>query len=378
MSVQRILPDIQKAIVQPESVWREEASKSVNLQTFIQMPVFPVITLVAIVSGILTKIFGYHIPMLGVIRPSWSDVLLQMIGAVLLYMISIVILGWLAAYLASLFGGKNDLPKAVSMIFWISVPSLVGQILGTLPYAGWVIALGLGIYSLVLLYKAIPIFLDVPMEERVKHFILFLIGSFLVSIALNMTLGRLFTPKDMMQQMQPDIVKQMTPPITETKSATPGTTHTETGKPENPIEDYVNSMAKGDYNKDIIEATKQDTFTPPSDGKLTKAQVDRFLALAKRVKLVEKEQAEKMKEKYEGKDKSEEFSITDIFNGLKDISNLATLEMKVVKSNGGNWAEYQWVKDRVREAYYTPSLNTTTEYNAKLLKGHEDIIKEIL
>jgi len=170
----------------------------------------------------------------------------------------------------------------------------------------------------------------------------------------------------------------MTPPITETKSATPGTTHTETGKPENPIEDYVNSMAKGDYNKDIIEATKQDTFTPPSDGKLTKAQVDRFLALAKRVKLVEKEQAEKMKEKYEGKDKSEEFSITDIFNGLKDISNLATLEMKVVKSNGGNWAEYQWVKDRIREAYYTPSLNSITEYNAKLLKGHEDIIKEIL
>jgi len=375
MSVQQLSATIQKAIVQPESLWKEEISKTVSVQSFLQMPVFPVIVFVAIVSGVLTKIFGYHIPMLGVIYPSWNDMLLQMIGSVLLYMVSIVVLGWLAAYLAGLFGGRNDLAKAVSMIFWISVPSLAGQVLGTLPYAGWVIALGLGIYSLVLLYKAIPIFLGVPVNERVKHFILFMIGAFLVSMALNMTVGRFFTPKDMMRQMQPDITKQMTPPVTSTKEVS---ARHNTQKPENPVEDYVESMAKGDYNKDVIASAKKDTFTPPSDGKLTKEMVERFLSFAKRVKVVEKEQAEKMKQKYDKKEKSEAFSITDIFNGLKDITSLATLEMKVVKSNGGNWAEYQWVKDRVREAYYTPSLNATTEYNAKLLKGHEDILKEVL
>ena len=378
MSVRRILHDIQKAIVQPESLWREEALKSVHLQTFLQMPVFLVIASVAMLSGILTKLFGYHIPVLGVIYPAWTDVFLQMIGTVFLYMISIVTLGWLAAYLAGQLGGKKDLVRAVVMIFWISIPSLVGQIFGTLPYAGWVIALGFGIYSLVLLYKAIPIFMGVPVKEQVKLFILFLIGSFVFSMVLNMTIGRLFTQNDLVQQIEPDIVKQVTPHSVKTETMTRPVTHTDTEKPENPIEDYVESMAKGDYNTDVIKATKQDTFTPPSDGKLTKDQVAHFIALAKRVKRVEKEQSEKMKEKYDSKDRSDEFSITDIFDGLKDISNLATLEMKVVKSNGGNWAEYQWIKDRVREAYYTPSLNATTEYNAMLLQGYEDILKKVL
>ena len=213
-----------------------------------------------------------------------------------------------------------------------------------------------------------------PVSERVKHFIFFLIASFVVSILLGMTLGRLFTPRDMMQSMRPDVI--VPPQMKEIGQSQP--VQKSAKKSDNPVEDYVESMAKGDYNKDVIEKAKEDRFTPPADGKLTKAQVEKFLALAKKVKIVEKEQAQKLKEKYDKKEQSDDFSISDVFNGLKDFTSLATLEMKVVKENGGNWAEYIWVKDRVREAYYTPSLSPTTEYNAKLLKGHEALLKEIL
>ena len=137
-------------------------------------------------------------------------------------------------------------------------------------------------------------------------------------------------------------------------------------------------MSKGDYNQKTITDSANDTFTPPENGRLTKEQVQKFITYAKKVKIVEKEQAQRLKEKYEKKEKSDDFSISDIFNGLKDVANLATLELKVVKSNGGNWAEYQWIKDRVREAYYTPSLNETTKYNAKLIEGEEETIKSIL
>ncbi len=373
MASDSMFTNLQKALLQPESLWREEVFREMDIQPFLQRVVFPVIFGVAVLSAVLTKLFGYHIPMLGVIYPSWSDMLIRMVGSIVMYMISIVVAGWIAAYLAGMFGGINDMRKAIAMIFWISIPSMAGQILGTLPYVGWLIALGLGLYSLVLLYKAIPLFLKVPLHERVKHFILFLIGTLVFSMVLGMTLGRLFTPKDMIQNMQPDILKQVTPPSVHNSIETPTSS-----KPANPVEGYVDAMSKGDYNQDVITDTADDTFTPPADGRLTKAQVEQFIRFAQKVKVVEKEQAEKLKEKYEGKEKSEDFSISDIFNGLKDFSNLATLEMKVVKTNGGNWAEYQWVKDRIREAYFTPSLNETTQYNAELLKGHEEVIKNIL
>jgi hypothetical protein len=373
MPGKKILIDVQKAILQPESLWREEAAKNIDVKSFLQTLVLPVIVAVSIVSGVLTKVLGYHIPVIGVIYPSWSDMVMQIIGTIILYIISIVILSWIAGYLAGIFGGKNDMGKALSMVFWISIPSLIGQVLGTIPYIGWIIALGLGIYSLVLLYKAIPIFLNVPLAERVKHFILFMIGAFVVSVLINMSFGRLFTSENMIQNIESDIIKEANTPVVKHKSSEKKMT-----KPENPLEDYVESMTKGDYNKEVVEATAQDTFTPPEDGKLRKEQVEKFLILAQKVKKVEQEQASKLKEKYEKKEKSDDFSISDFFNGLKDISNMATLELKVVKANGGNWAEYQWIKDRIREAYYTPSLSPTTEYNAGLLKGHEDILKEIL
>ncbi len=374
MPFNQLISSLQRAILKPEPLWEEEIEKSVEWSLFLKSMVLPVIGVTAILSAILLKIFGYHLPMIGVVRPSMTDMLLQIVGAIVMYGISIVLLGWIAAWLAGMLGGKNDLNRAVAMLFWISVPSLVGQVLGTLPFVGWVISLGLGIYSLVLLYRAIPVFLDVPVSERVKHFIFFLIASFVVSILLGMTLGRLFTPRDMMQSMRPDVI--VPPQMKEIGQSQP--VQKSTKKSENPVEDYVESMAKGDYNKDVIEKAKEDRFIPPADGKLTKAQVEKFLALAKKVKIVEKEQAQKLKEKYDKKEQSDDFSISDVFNGLKDFTSLATLEMKVVKENGGNWAEYTWVKDRVREAYYTPSLSPTTEYNAKLLKGHEALLKEIL
>ena len=374
MPFNQLISSLQRAILKPEPLWQEEVEKSVAWSLLLKNTVLPVIGVTAILSAILLKIFGYHLPMIGVVRPSMTDMLLQIVGAIVMYGISIVLLGWIAAWLAGMLGGKNDLNRAVAMLFWISVPSLVGQVLGTLPFVGWVISLGLGIYSLVLLYRAIPVFLDVPVSERVKHFIFFLIASFVVSILLGMTLGRLFTPRDMMQSMRPDVI--VPPQMKEIGQSQP--VQKSTKKSENPVEDYVESMAKGDYNKDVIEKAKEDRFIPPADGKLTKAQVEKFLALAKKVKIVEKEQAQKLKEKYDKKEQSNDFSISDVFNGLKDFTSLATLEMKVVKENGGNWAEYTWVKDRVREAYYTPSLSPTTEYNAKLLKGHEALLKEIL
>ncbi len=374
MAANQLLSRLQRAILQPEPLWEEEVAHAQAWDQFYKSTVLPVIAVVALLSATLFKIFGYHLPMIGIVRPSVTDMLLQIAGGIVMYSISLLLLGWIAAWLAGMMGGKNDFNRAVSMLFWISVPSFLGQILGTLPMVGWVISLGMGIYSLVLLYRAIPVFMDVSVTDRVKHFIFFLIASFVVSILLGTTLGRIFTPRDMLQSIRPDVI---VPPQTE--KSTKALPHKSTSKSsDNPVEDYMESMAKGDYNKDVIEKAKQDQFTPPADGRLTKAQVEHFLTLAKKVKIVEKEQAQKLKEKYDKKEQSDEFSITDVFNGLKDFTSLATLEMKVVKENGGNWAEYTWVKDRVREAYYTPSLSPTTEYNAKLLKGHEDLLKKIL
>ncbi len=367
----RVIDRLFAAIVRPEPLWEEEVQRATSWQRLLRGTVVPIVVVVAVVTGAATMVFGYHVPMLGVVRPALSDTVMQIVGIVVMYLVSILIMGWLAAWLAGLFGGKNDLDRGVAMLFWVSVPSLLGQMLSTLPMIGWIFGLGLGIYALVLLYRAIPVFMEVPLQGRVKHFILFLIASMAVSVVLGSTLGQLFAPHSVTRRIQ----ERMPTP-----SVHPTASHKEEAKsPDQIVKDYVDSMTKGDYAQDVVEESAKDTFIPPKNGLLSEAQVQRFVALAKKVKQVRVEMADALKKKYENRDKEGGIaSIGDLFNGLKDLSGMATLEMKVVKSNGGNWAEYQWVKDKVREAYYTPSLSATTEHNAKLIAPYKEILASVL
>jgi len=373
MQQKRLAGRLMQAIIKPESIWREEIESKPSWKELLKYPVLPFVATVAIVSALLTMLFGYHIPIVGVIRPTLGDMTAQAVGTIVVYTISLLAIGWFAAWLAGKMDGRDDMDCAVSMLFWVSVPSLIGQLLSPIPMVGIIIGIGLSIYSLVLFYKAIPPFLEVPQSNQAKHFILLLIASLVFSILLSATLGRLFEPTGMQEKIQNEI------PLSKHVANQGSKKSTESPKsPDKYLEDFFSSMMEGDYGQDVIEESAKDSYTPPKDNRLSKAQVDAFVALAKKVKLVQKEQAEAMKKKYDKKEDQEEPSVSDLFNGFKDLSSMVTLEMKVVKSNHGNWSEYQWVKDRVREAYYTPSMNDTTQYNATLIEPYKEQIAEIL
>ena len=369
MQKSSLLPSLKEALFNPETLWREKIEEDLSWSTLLKTRIVPVVAFVALVSALLTLLFGYHIPLMGVIRPTPGDAVMQLLGTVVIYTISIVALGWTAAWLAGRMGGRGVMDRGVSMLFWTSVPSLLGQMLSPIPMVGWVLGLGLGIYTVTLLYRAIPLFMELPLQQRVKHFILFLILSIVFSMLLGSTAGRLFEPRGMYEKVERAV------PVAGkiAKHAR------EAGKsPDQYVEEYLDSMLGGDYGQKVIHESAQDTFTPPADNLLTAKQVESFVSLAEKIALVRKEQAEALKKKYDKLDKKEEPSFSDIFNGLKDLSGVATLEMKVVKSNGKNWAEYQWVKERIREAYYTPSLNEATEKNAKLIESDKESIAAVL
>ncbi len=183
------------ALLKPEKLWSQESAKNFTLQELLKFPVTPTIVMVAAISSILILIFGYKVPFAPVaVHSSLSDVIIGFIGTVVMFLVTVTLFGWLSAYIASLFGGKNDFIRGVLMIFLVSIPSLIGRAVSPLPYIGTIVSVGLGIYTLILLYKAPCFFLDLPEENRTKNFILFLIIAFVVSIVLGVTLGSLFQP----------------------------------------------------------------------------------------------------------------------------------------------------------------------------------------
>jgi hypothetical protein len=271
-----------------------------------------------------------------------------MANAPLWFLVSLV---WSIAYVfvaalifdvfAGVFEGRRNFDASFAALSLAMVPAVLGGILSPLPWLGWLIGLVAGIYSLVLLYQFIPVFMTVPDAKRVVHFVVSLIAAIVVNMVVAGILGAMFGPD---------------------------------------IEDYLNGSTVpesggglfGDFERQasVAEQASRDTYQPPSDGRLTETQVRAYArTLERTAELRERlgRQIESMEE--------EDPSIGDIFSGVKDATRIATAEMEVVKTAGGNWAEHQWVKNQLETARIQKDGSPAIEHNYELFLEYQDRIE---
>ncbi len=248
-------------------------------------------------------------------------------------------------WLSERFGGKRNFDAAYAVVGLAIVPAAVGTAIGPFPWIGWLISLAASIYSLMLAYRFLPLFLEIPEDSRVKHFVLSIIAAFVVNIIVSMAMAPLF-----LSSAVDDVMRE-------------GTTREDTG---------VGGVFGGGLERqaEIAEAAAEDTYEPPADGRLTDAQVRRFAeALAK---------TEALKERLGGSLKNmeeKEPSFSDLMSGVGGVVRLSTAEMEVVKTAGGNWAEHQWVRGQIETARIQQDLNDTTAHNYELFLRYQDEIE---
>jgi hypothetical protein len=57
---------------------------------------------------------------------------------------------------------------------------------------------------------------------------------------------------------------------------------------------------------------------------------------------------------------------------------MSTIEIEIVKSAGGNWAEHQWVKQTLRTAWLQKDVNDTVARNYALYEEYEDELRDFV
>jgi hypothetical protein len=126
---------------------------------------------------------------------------------------------------------------------------------------------------------------------------------------------------------------------------------------------------------ELMAAAEEDTYTPPSDSRVSDGQVRDFLRAVKRAEELQNEKGERLRQIAEKADKEEEMSVTDfsqMMGGMTEMAGLQTAEMEVVKTAGGNWAEHQWVRESLRTAWIQKDLNEAVAHNYALYQKYED------
>lgn len=303
-------------------------------QSFVQ------ITLPVYVAG---SLFGYILALI-----SGGSFLYGGVGLGLLLLNLLWSLGWtfviafIFDYLAGMFDGRRNFDAAYAIVALAIIPAALGTGLGPLPWIGWVISLAASIYSLMLAYRFIPVFLEVPTDARVKHFAISIVAALLVNIVVTVSLGPLFAPA-----------------ILNSYSDRLGDTTTDLG-------------VLGGLERQVgfAEQAAGDTYDPPSDGKLSEHQVERYTEVLKKTGLLR----ERLTKRFEDIDE-DNVSFADLFGGVNDVVRISTAEMEVVKTAGENWAEHLWVRNQIEVARVQRDISDAVKHNYELFQEFRDGIE---
>ena len=339
--INKTLTLVKGGLFEPRETWKAYLQEEKNWQETAMSLTLPLVLVSAIITSILAWIFSsYHlIPM----PHSVGDTLIRIIMS----LVGLGAVGFIFSYFASMFGGKHDFNKGFAALSLTAIPGLLGSMLGTLPFVGMLLSLGLGILGLVYLYKIIPTYLEVPQAKRVIHFAVSLLVSFVLMAGLGMVFGL---------------------------SGASGDSYTSNASTSAPTGMF------GEFGRqaELMENAEKDTFNPKKDARISEKQMQALLNTLKKTQTYKKTKEASLKKLDEQmNEKKEELSFSDLMkmaSGASSAMSTANAEMEVVKSAGANWAEHTWVKEQLRIAVIQQDINDAVKHNYALYKKHAEAL----
>jgi len=335
---------IKGGLIEPVKTWESYLAENHTWQETVALITGPLIIASAIAAAILSWIFSSHYMFSG--KPGISGFLVGIVAAFAGFFLAVFIF----SFFAGVFKGKNDFNRGVAAVSLATIPTYVGSILGALPWIGGLLSLAMSIVGLVFLYKIIPSYLEVPQAKRVVHFVASLVTAFVAALLIGTVLGL-------------------------------GGYSSSDHFNERGDQGGTGMFGKLGYQAELMEQAGKDRYEPPADGKISDDQIVMYLTTIRKVTDLRAEQRKALEQfEQENKDKKD-FSIADIgglASGMNAMMGSVNAEMEVVKTGGGNWAEYSWIGNQLRIAMIQKDIDDAVKHNYALYQAHESELRAFL
>lgn len=344
----RTISLVKGAVLDSEATWQAYLPEAGDWKKTAILLTGPLIVVAAVLGYLVALVFAGDSLFVRV-RPTLAMTLMNIIVG----FVAIGIISWILSTLSSAFGGKSSFALGFAAATLAFVPGYAGQVITWLPWIGGILALGLAIYSLVLLWRIIPLYLEVPDNKRVLHYVLSLVAGIVVMAIVGNVLAR-FMPG-------PDLNS-----FADKYSDSLGSDRSSSG-----AGGIVGAAMR---QAELLEAAESDTYSPPANGELTEKQVLEYIRVMQRSAELQSIKEERIKEIAENAEKNDKVSfsdISDMMGGVTSLAGPAGGEMEVVKSADGNWAEHVWVRDSLRTAFVQRDISDAVAHNYALYKKYE-------
>lgn len=251
LDLNRTLQLVRGALFDAEATWRAYLPEAGNWQKTAFLLTGPLI----IASALIAYLLGFlgSDSMFGPFRPTIMSTLL----GIVMMAISAGVVAFIFSALSGTFGGKGSFALGLAATTLAFVPGYAGQALSGLPWLGGLLALVLFIWSLVQLWKIIPLYLEVPDSKRAPHYIVSLIACIVVMFIFGAVVNRV-----MYGSIGGPAMSDLS------------------GIGSRSSEDAASGMFGGVMRQaELMAAAEEDSYTPPADGKVSERQVRDLLTL---------------------------------------------------------------------------------------------------
>ena len=175
-------------ILRPTATWAQIDAEPATIQGLFTGYAMILAAIGPVCSTVGLLLFGAGIPGLIVRRPSPIGLIVSGIVSYLLGLLMVFILGLVIDALAPTFDGTKDRVKAMKVAVYGSTASWLAGVFGIVPLLG-ILAI-LGLYSLFLVYRGIPVLMKTPPEKAMGYTALVVV----VMIVLALVVGLVVTP----------------------------------------------------------------------------------------------------------------------------------------------------------------------------------------
>jgi hypothetical protein len=337
---------IKGGLLEPRQTWAGYQGENRDWKETAALLTGPLIIASVVLTALFAWVFSSHYMIMR--GPGGlGGLLLGLLFAV----IGIALASLIFSYLAGMFKGEPDFSRGLAALSLAAIPAYVGNVLGTLPWIGWLLALGLGILSLVYLYQIIPLYLKVPDAKRVPHFALSLVCTLVTAVVLASVLG--------VGSMSGYRSPMMGGSMQGGDAAAP------------PMFGEMGRQAQ------IMEQAEADRYDPPADGRISAAQMERYLDVMNKSADFSREQTTTLRQLEKKQGDRGDISLGDLGKFTGSLMGAMTAEMQVIKTGGGNWAEHMWVKQQLQIARIQKDISDEVRHNYALYKKYAERLNRV-
>jgi len=357
--IKKTLELVKNGLLNPEGTWNSFLEENPEWQKTLILLTGPVLLASVVLNVIFSRMLGGY----GAYAVGGNIVTALLIGLITA-IAGFILFVFIASFFAGKFGGTSDFSRAFAAVSLAAIPAWLASIAAAIiPWLGVFVSIAGAIWSLVLLYKIFPLALGVPQEKRVVHFVVTLI----VTVVCNVILGTLLV----FGGLRPDMT-----------TSSLGSRDSTTNRIGEDVTSGTGIFGEAQRQAELMQSASQDRYEPPDDGEVTEEQVQALVSVIEKSQAALADRAERLKRTSEDLEDGEIDSPADLmtmYQGMGAAVSLQNVEMEVVKTGGGNWAEYRWVKEQLRIAkLQMGSGSDALEHNYELYTEYEDQLGDVL